>query len=145
MRWTLEPSPCTEIAMHFAGFSAGSYTAIALEVDYQLLCQHFQLPLCPGTTTEEPRYDTWSRFSPRPSSLILPACSLRIGYCVSHTSGKTSSASGTQRSMSFGPFLPPFGRKILALPCSYRFSTLATRTSLNGLAKRSTTMAIYFA
>ena len=28
-----------------------SYTAIALEVDYRLLCQHFQLPLCPGTTT----------------------------------------------------------------------------------------------
>ena len=51
MQWTLEPSPCTEIAMHFAGFSAGSYTAIALEVDYRLLCQHFQLPLCPGTTT----------------------------------------------------------------------------------------------
>ena len=51
MRWPLEPSPCTEIAMHFAGFSAGSYTAIALEVDYRLLCQHFQLPLCPGTTT----------------------------------------------------------------------------------------------
>ena len=37
--------------MHFAGFSAGSHTAIALEVDYRLLCQHFQQPLCPGTTT----------------------------------------------------------------------------------------------
>ena len=53
MRWLLEPSTCTEVAMHFAGFSAGSYTAIVLEVDYRLLCQHFQLPLCPGTTTVE--------------------------------------------------------------------------------------------
>ena len=51
MRWAFEPCQHTEIAMHFAGFSAGSYTAIALEVDYRLLCQHFQLPLCPGTTT----------------------------------------------------------------------------------------------
>ena len=50
----LEPSPRTEIAMHFAGFSAGSYTAIALEVDYQLLCQHFQLPLCPAQPQLEP-------------------------------------------------------------------------------------------
>ena len=37
--------------------------------------------------------------------------------------------------MSFGPFLPPFGRKILALPCSYRFSTLATLTSFEWLGK----------
>ena len=51
MRWAFEPCQHTEIAMHFAGFSAGSYTAIALEVDYRLLCQHFQQPLCPGTTT----------------------------------------------------------------------------------------------
>ena len=51
MRWAFEPCHHTEIAMHFAGFRAGSYTAIALEVDYRLLCQHFQQPLCPGTTT----------------------------------------------------------------------------------------------
>ena len=59
-------------------------------------------------------------------------------------SGKTSSASDTLKLMSFGPLLPLFGRKILALPCSYRFLTLAARMSLSGLAKRSTTMATYF-
>ena len=51
MQWAFEPRQQTEVTMHFAGFSAGSYTAIALEVDYRLLCQHFQQPLCPGTTT----------------------------------------------------------------------------------------------
>ena len=51
MQWAFEPRQQTEITMHFAGFSAGSYTAIALEVDYRLVCQYFQQPLCPGTTT----------------------------------------------------------------------------------------------
>ena len=30
--------------MHFAGYSAGSYTAIALEADYRLLSGRFQSP-----------------------------------------------------------------------------------------------------
>ena len=34
--------------MHFAGYSAGSYTAIALEADYRLLSP---VPLADGTTT----------------------------------------------------------------------------------------------
>ena len=37
--------------MHFSGYSAGSYTAIALEADYRLLCRQLQQPCCEGTTT----------------------------------------------------------------------------------------------
>ena len=45
MHWAFEPHQQKEVTMHFAGFNAGSYTAIALEVDYRLLCRHL------GTTT----------------------------------------------------------------------------------------------
>ena len=79
--------------MHFAGFSAGSYTAIALEVDYRLLCQHFQLPLCSGTTTVGalgcPVQYLLALFSPifQPDSACLL---LHSGHCVYHTSGRHS-------------------------------------------------------
>ena len=130
MRWAFEPCQHTEIAMHFAGFSAGSYTAIALEVDYRLLCQHFQLPLCPGTTTVGAlgcpvRYLVALLspvFQPDTACLLSAQRALRISHvwedilCV-----------GAQRLMSFGPFLPPFGRRILALPCSFKFLILATQ------------------
>ena len=37
--------------MHFSGYNAGSYTAIALETDCRLLFRHFQQSCCEGTTT----------------------------------------------------------------------------------------------
>ena len=51
MHWAFESHSQKEVTMHFAGFSAGSYTAIALEVDYRLPCRHLQQPFCPDTTT----------------------------------------------------------------------------------------------
>ena len=41
MHWQAAQLPCAPSAMHFAGYSAGSYTAIALEADYRLLSGRF--------------------------------------------------------------------------------------------------------
>ena len=51
MHWQVAQFPCAPSAMHFDGYSAGSYTAIALEADYRLLSRRFQVPLANGTTT----------------------------------------------------------------------------------------------
>ena len=51
MHWQAAQLPCALSAMHFAGYSAGSYTAIALEADYRLLSGRFQVPSADGTTT----------------------------------------------------------------------------------------------
>ena len=51
MHWQAAQMPCAPSAMHFAGYSAGSYTAIALEADYRLLSRRFQVPLPDGITT----------------------------------------------------------------------------------------------
>ena len=51
MHWQVAQFPCAPSAMHFDGYSAGSYTAIALEADYRLLSRRFQIPLANGTTT----------------------------------------------------------------------------------------------
>ena len=40
MHWAFGAHQQKEVTMHFAGFSAGSYTAIALKVDCRLLCRH---------------------------------------------------------------------------------------------------------
>ena len=51
MAWPMPTQPTPPNAIHFTGFSAGSYTAIALEAEYRLLSQRFQQPLCPGCAT----------------------------------------------------------------------------------------------
>ena len=51
MNWPHSPITPSPSVMHLSGYSAGSYTAVALETDYRLLCRHFQQPCCEGTTT----------------------------------------------------------------------------------------------
>ena len=51
MKWPLTPLPPPPSALHFSGYSAGSYTAIALETDYRPVCRHFQQPCSEGTAT----------------------------------------------------------------------------------------------
>ena len=51
MHWQVAQFPGAPSVLHFDGFSAGSYTAIALEADYRLLSRRFQVPLANGTTT----------------------------------------------------------------------------------------------
>ena len=51
MEWPHLPLTTPPVTMHFSGYSAGSYTAIALEADYRLLCRQLQRPCCEGTTT----------------------------------------------------------------------------------------------
>ena len=51
MSWPHLPDTNPVGALHFSGYSAGSYTAIALEADYRLLCWHLQQPYCEGATT----------------------------------------------------------------------------------------------
>ena len=146
IQWAFEPCQHTEIAMHFAGFSAGSYTAIALEVDYRLLCQHFQLPLCPGTTTVGAlgcpvRYLLALLspvFQPDSACLLSAQRALLISHvwedilCVWHPKIDVLRA------------LSAFcGYRIFALPCSFKFLILATLKGLTGLAEKNTTMAIY--
>ena len=46
MEWPIPLQQYAPVTMHFAGYSAGSYTAIALEADYRLLCRQFQQPCC---------------------------------------------------------------------------------------------------
>ena len=49
--WPMPTQPTPPNAIHFTGFSAGSYTAIALEAEYRLLSHRFQQPLCAGCVT----------------------------------------------------------------------------------------------
>ena len=51
MSWPHLPDTNPVGALHFSGYSAGSYTAIALEADYRLLCLHLQQPYCEDATT----------------------------------------------------------------------------------------------
>ena len=51
MAWPTATQPTPPTTIHFTGFSAGSYTAIALETEYRLLSHRFQQPLCPGCAT----------------------------------------------------------------------------------------------
>ena len=51
MAWPILTQPTPPNAIHFTGFSAGSYTAIALEAEYRLLSHRFQQPLCAGYAT----------------------------------------------------------------------------------------------
>ena len=51
MAWPMPMQPTAPNAIHFTHFSAGSYTAIALEAEYRLLSQRLQQPLCPGCAT----------------------------------------------------------------------------------------------
>ena len=52
MQWTREPSPCTEIAMNFAGFRAKSYTAIA----WKLITGHCVSTSSYPTAPAQPRW-----------------------------------------------------------------------------------------
>ena len=51
MAWPMPTQRTAPNAIHFTGFSAGSYTAIALEAEYRLLSQRFRQPLCAGCAT----------------------------------------------------------------------------------------------
>ena len=51
MAWPTPAQPTPPNAVHFTGFSAGSYTAIALEAEYRLLSQRLRQPLCAGCAT----------------------------------------------------------------------------------------------
>ena len=51
MAWPTASESTLPNAIHFSGFSAGSYTAIALEAEYRLLSNRLQQPLCPGCAT----------------------------------------------------------------------------------------------
>ena len=123
--------------MHFAGFSAGSYTAIALEVDYRLLCQHFQQPLCPGTTTVGalgcPVQHLVALLSPvfQPdTACLLSAHVWQDILCVWRPKiDVLQSLSAPLRAQD--------------TPCSFKFLILETLKGLTGLAKKNTTMAIY--
>ena len=145
MQWAFEPRPQTEITMHFAGFSAGSYTAIALEVDYRLLCQHFQQPLCPGTTTVggvgcPVQYLVAllsPAFEPDTECLLSAQQALRISHVW-----KTFSAFGDLRLMPFSPCLHPFGRKTPGRPCSFKSLIPETLNGLTGWDVKNTTTAI---
>ena len=131
--------------MHFAGFSAGSYTAIALEVTTDS-CVSSNSPFAQAQLQWEPltvQCSTWLRFSPLPSSPTPPACSLLSGHCVYHMSGKTLSVVGGLRLMSLSPCLHPFGRKTLVRPCSSKFLTPVTLSGLNGLDARNIITLIY--
>ena len=62
MHWQAAQLPCAPSAMHFAGYSAGSYTAIALEADYSPTEWAFPGPL--GRWY----YHGWSFVVPHPLS-----------------------------------------------------------------------------
>ena len=51
MAWPMPTQPTPPNAVHFTGFSACSYIAIALEAEYRLLSHRFQQPLCAGCAT----------------------------------------------------------------------------------------------
>ena len=51
LAWPTTSEPTFPHAIHFSGYSAGSYTAIALEAEYRLLSNRLQQPLCPGCAT----------------------------------------------------------------------------------------------
>ena len=51
MAWPTATEPTFPNAIHFSGFSAGSYTAIALEAEYKGSSTRLQQPLCPGCAT----------------------------------------------------------------------------------------------
>ena len=145
MHWAFEPHQQTEVTMHFAGFSAGSYTAIALEVDYRLCVGTSNSPSAQAQLQWEllvAQCSIWLRSFPPPSSPTQPACSLLSGHCVYHMSGKTLSVFGGLRLMSSSPCLHPFGRKTPVRLCSSKFLTPVTLSGLNGLDARTTIMLI---
>ena len=83
--------------MHFAGFSAGSYTAIAQKLTTESCVSTSNSPSAQTQLQWEPlavQYSIWLRSSPLPSSPTPPACSLLTGHCVYHMSGKTVSVFG---------------------------------------------------
>ena len=86
-----------QVELHLAGFSAGSYTAIALEVDYRLLAQRLERPVAKGHHCRSVRMP--SAAPACPALLIIRrvarALSLLEDPFVSSMSGRTNSAPGT--------------------------------------------------
>ena len=50
LAWPTASDPALPNAIHFSGYSAGSYTAIALEAEYRLLSNRLHQPLYPAIT-----------------------------------------------------------------------------------------------
>ena len=51
MDWPTASEPLTLTAIHFSGYSSGSYTAVALGAEYRLLCRRLQQPMIQGAAT----------------------------------------------------------------------------------------------
>ena len=107
---SLSPTKQTEITMHFAGFSAGSYTAIWKLTTASCV-----------STSKSPSAQTQQQWEPLPVqcsiwvALLSPAfqpdtACLSAQQRASHMSGKTHSVFGNLKLMSSSPCLRPSGR-----------------------------------
>ena len=108
MAWPTATQPTPPNAIHFTGFSAGSYTAIALETEYRLLSHRFQQPLCPGCAT----LGALASISLRCYSRIFAQATVNLspanGPSAASTFRTTSSAHGTRALL--GSWLSPLRR-----------------------------------